>query len=104
MPFWVLEAVTRRRRDEVIPDLLATLGADGGFVTSTNELGGLALALGIELPRRAAENLVARLDAVGVHVRDTPAVPDGDDVLGSLSLRFLAAEPDRKIDIPKVPG
>lgn len=104
MRFWVLEAVTRRRRDEVIPDLLATLGADGGFVTSTNELGGLALALGLELPRHAAIHLVARLEAIGVHVRDAPAIPDGDDVVGSLSLRFLAAEPDRRTTIPKVPG
>ena len=65
--------------------------------------------LAFEVPSEAFEDLPERLDVVGVHVdappRDALRARGGDAVVpGSLVIRFLAPEPDRRVVSPAVPG
>lgn len=111
MPTFVaLEANTDHPRNEAIPRVLAILGGEGGNVTGTEQLGGLALMLRIELPCEAARTLEIRLGRDGIRLDPASraaldrAVHAEDEIIGSLLLRFFAHEPDVKIEIPKVPG
>jgi hypothetical protein len=87
--------------------------AEGGFVTGTESLGGMALVFRIELTSRALEGLSERLVAAGARLseasraqleRERTASDPDREIVGSLLLRFYASEPDLKLDIPKVPG
>ena len=108
--FVSVEAFTTVPRDEAIARVLEVLGAEGGFVTGTNELGGLALTLSFELPSAAVATLATRAREVGIrideaHAASLVAAADGAAyVTGALLLRFHASEPDRRVEIPKVPG
>lgn len=105
-----VEAFTSVPRDEAIARVLEVLGTEGGFVTGTNELGGLALTLSFELPSAAVTTLAARAREVGIrideaHAASLVAAAESDaHVTGALLLRFHAREPDRRVEIPKVPG
>lgn len=107
-PFLALEAHTDRPRAESIANALSVLGAGGGFVLGTEQLGGLAVVFRIELPRSAALTLGERLAAHGIVLdaasRAAIEASTQDTLVGSLHLRFFAREPDLKIVIPKVPG
>ena len=108
--FVALEAITDHPRNEAIAQALEVLGAEGGFVTAADPLGGLALHLSFELPCEAARTLAARAAHVDIRLdaksRDAllGATNGTDHVIGSLLLRFYAHEADVKIDVPKVPG
>ena len=110
--FVALEAHTDRPRTDAIANVLAVLGAEGGFVTGTEQLGGLALMLRIELPPAAARSLDARLASHGIRLEAASRAAIDEAVagsaegplVGSLHLRFFARESDVKIEIPKVPG
>src|SRR5688572_22857222 len=107
--FVPIEATTTLLRNEAIRRTLELLGAEGGFITSTTELGGLALTLAFELPSSAAATLAERAERAGIALDARyrgeleRAALSGADVVGSLSLRFLAGEPDLRIVVPKVP-
>ena len=111
--FIALEATTKLLRNEAIPRVLAALVADGGFVTGTESLGGMALVFRLELTQRAVVGLAERLSMAGARLSDESRAqlerereaPETDrELVGSLLLRFYASEPDLKLDIPKVPG
>lgn len=108
--FVSVEAITSLPRDEAVTRVLEVLGAEGGFVLGTNELGGLALTLSFDLPSAAVETLAIRAREVGIRVDDAhfaslvAATEGGAHVTGALLLRFHANEPDRRVEIPKVPG
>jgi hypothetical protein len=111
--FIALEATTKLPRNEAIPRVLAALVAEGGFVTGTESLGGMALVFRLELTQRAVMGLAERLFAAGARLseasrsqleRERTAGETDRELVGSLLLRFYASEPDLKLDIPKVPG
>ena len=107
--FVALEAHTHAPRDLATRRVLDVLGAESGFVTGTERLGGLALMLRIVLPPAAARTLVDRLRhaeiVVDAGAEGLVTPPDeSTDLEGSLLLRFFADEPDLSIDIPEVPG
>lgn len=111
--FVTLEATTKLPRNEAIPRVTAALLADGGFVTGTESLGGMALVFRIELSQRALHGLPQRLFDAGARLdaasraqleRERAMVDPDVEHVGSLLLRFYASEPDLKLDIPKVPG
>lgn len=111
--FITLEATTKLPRNEAIQRVMAALVADGGFVTGTESLGGMALVFRIELTQRALQGLPERLFAAGARLdeanraqleRERAMVDPDVEHVGSLLLRFYASEPDLKLEIPKVPG
>jgi hypothetical protein len=111
--FITLEATTKLPRNEAIQRVMAALVAEGGFVTGTEALGGMALHFHIELTQRALMGLPERLVAAGARLdeanraeleRERAMVDPDIEHVGSLLLRFYASEPDLKVVIPKVPG
>lgn len=108
--FLALEATTDHPRLEATSSVLSIFGSEGSYVTGTEQLGGLALVLRIELSVDAVRSLDARLASVGIRLDATSRAAleragiDGSEVVGSLLVRFYAHEADAKIEIPKVPG
>lgn len=107
-----LEGFTTQPRHGVVFEVKESILACGGFILDHQQFSNHLIRLSIEIRGDRLNDLVAKLEGVGVSLSQSSIdearhllreSPDSR-IAGSLAIRFVSDEPDLMTQVPAIPG
>ena len=101
-----LSAITKQERNAATTLVMDTIVAQGGWVEDVHLYSNIMTTVNFVMPSKKIAELVAALNARGIHAEGAAPETSNEDIetRSSLQITFIHNEPDLKREIPQVPG